>query len=185
MKWNFDKEQEKNCIFFFSDDSSRLTLSPLLIIFCVCVSVCVACTDTELHSLAARLKDWFGVLHLDANRDLKSSDSFDSTIGREYIPHNMCVCVCVQLFPVEPPRFPGLRRAGGDVDSDPPLFSVMSTSEHVSALPSHTHRYSTHSVLVKKKTCKWCRPLFQICSPLWFSSSQFSTRLWHQHLAHL
>ncbi|KAF3693887.1 Testican-1 Protein SPOCK Precursor [Channa argus] len=39
-----------------------------------------ACTDTELHSLAARLKDWFGVLHLDANRDLKSSDSFDSTI---------------------------------------------------------------------------------------------------------
>ncbi|XP_026186175.1 testican-1 isoform X2 [Mastacembelus armatus] len=40
-----------------------------------------ACTDTELHSLAARLKDWFGVLHLDANRDLKSSDSFDSTIG--------------------------------------------------------------------------------------------------------
>ncbi|XP_076021078.1 testican-1 [Genypterus blacodes] len=38
-----------------------------------------ACTDTELHSLAARLKDWFGVLHLDANRDLKSSDSFDST----------------------------------------------------------------------------------------------------------
>uniref|UniRef100_A0AAQ5Z7V8 SPARC (osteonectin), cwcv and kazal like domains proteoglycan 1 n=1 Tax=Amphiprion ocellaris TaxID=80972 RepID=A0AAQ5Z7V8_AMPOC len=40
-----------------------------------------ACTDTELHSLAARLKDWFGVLHLDANRDLKSSDSFDSTAG--------------------------------------------------------------------------------------------------------
>ncbi|XP_063732285.1 testican-1 isoform X1 [Eleginops maclovinus] len=40
-----------------------------------------ACTDTELHSLAARLKDWFGVLHLDANRDLKSSDSLDSTTG--------------------------------------------------------------------------------------------------------
>ncbi|KAM9356553.1 testican-1 [Symphorus nematophorus] len=40
-----------------------------------------ACTDTELHSLAARLKDWFGVLHLDANRDLKSSDSFDSATG--------------------------------------------------------------------------------------------------------
>uniref|UniRef100_A0AAQ4NMM0 SPARC (osteonectin), cwcv and kazal like domains proteoglycan 1 n=1 Tax=Gasterosteus aculeatus aculeatus TaxID=481459 RepID=A0AAQ4NMM0_GASAC len=40
-----------------------------------------ACTDTQLHSLAARLKDWFGVLHLDANRDLKSSDSFDSTAG--------------------------------------------------------------------------------------------------------
>ncbi|XP_045887409.1 testican-1 [Micropterus dolomieu] len=40
-----------------------------------------ACTDTELHSLASRLKDWFGVLHLDANRDLKSSDSFDSATG--------------------------------------------------------------------------------------------------------
>ncbi|KAM9376000.1 LOW QUALITY PROTEIN: testican-1 [Pholidichthys leucotaenia] len=40
-----------------------------------------ACTDAELHSLAARLKDWFGVLHLDANRDLKSSDSFDSAAG--------------------------------------------------------------------------------------------------------
>ncbi|KAM4732686.1 testican-1 isoform 1-T1 [Anableps anableps] len=39
------------------------------------------CSDAELHSLAARLKDWFGVLHLDANRDLKSSDSFDSTTG--------------------------------------------------------------------------------------------------------
>uniref|UniRef100_A0A8C3A3V3 SPARC (osteonectin), cwcv and kazal like domains proteoglycan 1 n=1 Tax=Cyclopterus lumpus TaxID=8103 RepID=A0A8C3A3V3_CYCLU len=39
-----------------------------------------ACTDTELHSLAARLKDWFGVLHLDANRDLKSSDNFDTSI---------------------------------------------------------------------------------------------------------
>uniref|UniRef100_UPI003AABA5D3 testican-1 n=1 Tax=Centroberyx gerrardi TaxID=166262 RepID=UPI003AABA5D3 len=41
-----------------------------------------ACSDTELHSLASRLKDWFGVLHLDANRDLKSSDSFDSAAGR-------------------------------------------------------------------------------------------------------
>ncbi|KAG7517854.1 testican-1 isoform X1 [Solea senegalensis] len=40
-----------------------------------------ACTDTELHSLAARLKDWFRVLHLDANRDLKSTDSFDSATG--------------------------------------------------------------------------------------------------------
>ncbi|XP_061755871.1 testican-1 isoform X1 [Nerophis ophidion] len=39
------------------------------------------CTDAELHSLAARLKDWFGVLHLDANRDLKSSDSSNSAIG--------------------------------------------------------------------------------------------------------
>ncbi|XP_041847111.1 testican-1 isoform X3 [Melanotaenia boesemani] len=40
-----------------------------------------ACSDADLHSLAARLKDWFGILHLDANRDLKSSDSFDSTNG--------------------------------------------------------------------------------------------------------
>ncbi|XP_038152465.1 testican-1 isoform X4 [Cyprinodon tularosa] len=39
------------------------------------------CSDAELHSLAAKLKDWFGVLHLDANRDLKSPDSFDSTAG--------------------------------------------------------------------------------------------------------
>ncbi|XP_075889171.1 testican-1 [Nelusetta ayraudi] len=39
------------------------------------------CTDSELHSLAARLKDWFGVLHLDANRDLKSSDNFDTAAG--------------------------------------------------------------------------------------------------------
>uniref|UniRef100_M4A1P7 SPARC (osteonectin), cwcv and kazal like domains proteoglycan 1 n=1 Tax=Xiphophorus maculatus TaxID=8083 RepID=M4A1P7_XIPMA len=38
------------------------------------------CSDAELHSLAARLKDWFGVLHLDANRDLKSSDNFDTSI---------------------------------------------------------------------------------------------------------
>uniref|UniRef100_A0A667X6G3 SPARC (osteonectin), cwcv and kazal like domains proteoglycan 1 n=1 Tax=Myripristis murdjan TaxID=586833 RepID=A0A667X6G3_9TELE len=40
-----------------------------------------ACSDTELHSLASRLKDWFGVLHFDANRDLKSSD-FDAATGR-------------------------------------------------------------------------------------------------------
>ncbi|XP_056145914.1 testican-1 [Lampris incognitus] len=40
------------------------------------------CSDTELHSLASRLKDWFGVLHLDANRDLKSSDSSDAATGR-------------------------------------------------------------------------------------------------------
>uniref|UniRef100_A0A1A8EAD2 Sparc/osteonectin, cwcv and kazal-like domains proteoglycan (Testican) 1 n=1 Tax=Nothobranchius kadleci TaxID=1051664 RepID=A0A1A8EAD2_NOTKA len=39
------------------------------------------CSDTDLHSLAARLKDWFGVLHLDANRDLRSSDSSDSSAG--------------------------------------------------------------------------------------------------------
>eukprot|EP00064_Thunnus_orientalis_P004171 superscaffoldBa00000372_g4182 len=38
-------------------------------------------TDAQLHSLAARLKEWFGVLHLDANRDLISSDSFDATTG--------------------------------------------------------------------------------------------------------
>ncbi|XP_051936913.1 testican-1 isoform X1 [Hippocampus zosterae] len=40
-----------------------------------------ACTDAQLHSLAARLKDWFGVLHLDANKDLKSTDSSDSATG--------------------------------------------------------------------------------------------------------
>uniref|UniRef100_H2TSQ6 SPARC (osteonectin), cwcv and kazal like domains proteoglycan 1 n=2 Tax=Takifugu rubripes TaxID=31033 RepID=H2TSQ6_TAKRU len=39
------------------------------------------CTDSELHSLAARLKDWFRILHLDTNRDLKSSDNSDSTAG--------------------------------------------------------------------------------------------------------
>ncbi|XP_046716090.1 testican-1 isoform X2 [Silurus meridionalis] len=31
-----------------------------------------ACSDADLRSLASRLKDWFGVLHLDANRDLKT-----------------------------------------------------------------------------------------------------------------
>lgn len=97
MEWKFDEEQEKE-LFFYSDDSSGLTASLFLIILCVCVCVCVsaACTDTELHSLSARLKDWFGVLHLDANRDLKSSDSFDSTTGREYIPMP-CACVCVRV----------------------------------------------------------------------------------------
>lgn len=95
----------------------------------MCVSA--ACTDTELHSLSARLKDWFGVLHLDANRDLKSSDSFDSTTGREYIPMPCaCVCVCVCLYPVAAEKscfFLVVMRASTDVDSDPALFSVMST----------------------------------------------------------
>ncbi|XP_062331896.1 testican-1 [Osmerus eperlanus] len=40
-----------------------------------------ACSDADLRSLASRLKDWFGVLHLDANRDLKSSNT-DSAAGR-------------------------------------------------------------------------------------------------------
>ncbi|KAK0150580.1 Testican-1 [Merluccius polli] len=40
------------------------------------------CSDRDLHSLASRLKDWFGVLHLDANRDLAASDSADSAPGR-------------------------------------------------------------------------------------------------------
>nr|XP_029500161.1 testican-1-like [Oncorhynchus nerka] len=40
------------------------------------------CSDGDLHSLASRLKDWFGVLHLDANRDLKSSANSDSAAGR-------------------------------------------------------------------------------------------------------
>ncbi|KAG7257665.1 hypothetical protein CRUP_027341 [Coryphaenoides rupestris] len=38
--------------------------------------------DRDLHSLASRLKAWFGVLHLDANRDLRASDSSDSAHGR-------------------------------------------------------------------------------------------------------
>ncbi|XP_028975374.2 testican-1 isoform X2 [Esox lucius] len=41
-----------------------------------------ACSDADLHSLASRLKDWFGVLHFDANRDLKSSTNSDSAAGR-------------------------------------------------------------------------------------------------------
>ncbi|XP_036404041.1 testican-1 isoform X2 [Megalops cyprinoides] len=40
------------------------------------------CTDQDLRSLASRLKDWFGVLHLDANRDLKSTATSDTTQGR-------------------------------------------------------------------------------------------------------
>lgn len=39
------------------------------------------CSDADLRSLASRLKDWFGVLHTDANRDLKSTAS-DSAQGR-------------------------------------------------------------------------------------------------------
>ncbi|KAA0709721.1 Testican-1 Protein SPOCK [Triplophysa tibetana] len=38
------------------------------------------CSDADLRSLASRLKDWFGVLHTDANRDLKSAAS-DSAQG--------------------------------------------------------------------------------------------------------
>ncbi|XP_028815621.1 testican-1 isoform X2 [Denticeps clupeoides] len=40
-----------------------------------------ACSDSDLRSLASRLKDWFGVLHLDANRDLKSLAN-DNSQGR-------------------------------------------------------------------------------------------------------
>ncbi|KAJ3587245.1 hypothetical protein NHX12_010843 [Muraenolepis orangiensis] len=40
------------------------------------------CSDRDLRSLGSRLKVWFGVLHLDANRDLKASDSSDSAPGR-------------------------------------------------------------------------------------------------------
>ncbi|XP_059372342.1 testican-1-like [Carassius carassius] len=39
------------------------------------------CSDADLKSLASRLKDWFGVLHTDANRDLKSTTS-DTAQGR-------------------------------------------------------------------------------------------------------
>lgn len=41
-----------------------------------------ACSDGDLRGLASRLKDWFRVLHLDANRDLKSSVNSDSAAGR-------------------------------------------------------------------------------------------------------
>ncbi|XP_058264271.1 testican-1 [Hemibagrus wyckioides] len=40
-----------------------------------------ACSDADLKSLASRLKDWFGVLHMDANRDLKISAN-DNSQGR-------------------------------------------------------------------------------------------------------
>ncbi|XP_016131849.1 testican-1-like isoform X4 [Sinocyclocheilus grahami] len=39
------------------------------------------CSDADLKSLASRLKDWFGVLHTDANRDLKGTTS-DTAQGR-------------------------------------------------------------------------------------------------------
>ncbi|KAJ3588524.1 hypothetical protein NHX12_012116 [Muraenolepis orangiensis] len=40
------------------------------------------CSDRDLHSLGSRLNVWFRVLYLDANRDLKASDSSDSAPGR-------------------------------------------------------------------------------------------------------
>lgn len=48
--------------------------------------VCIGCSDGDLRSLASRLKDWFGVLHTDANRDLKSAAS-DSSQGRKKYRH--------------------------------------------------------------------------------------------------
>lgn len=116
-----------------SDDGAALTASPLLIIFSVCVSE--GCTDSELHSLAAKLKDWFGVLHLDANRDLKSSDSFDTTTGREY---TRPACAPART------RVRCLVRAGSDVDCDPALFSVMSTCLNTTQ-PCHYTRRQTHT----------------------------------------
>ncbi|XP_063049532.1 testican-1-like [Engraulis encrasicolus] len=45
------------------------------------------CTDSDLRSLASRLKDWFGVLHQDANRDLKkSSDNTQSHFDTSILP---------------------------------------------------------------------------------------------------
>ncbi|XP_015205471.1 testican-1 isoform X2 [Lepisosteus oculatus] len=41
-----------------------------------------ACSDHELRSLASRLKDWFGALHQDANRDLKTTTASDAAQGR-------------------------------------------------------------------------------------------------------
>lgn len=55
---------------------------------CVCVHVFPACSDADLKSLASRLKDWFGVLHMDANRDLKTSVN-DNGQGRKH----MILCV--------------------------------------------------------------------------------------------
>lgn len=63
------------------------------------VCVCPACSDADLRSLASRLKDWFGVLHMDANRDLKISAN-DNGQGRKHM--NLCTvylcCVCVFIF---------------------------------------------------------------------------------------
>lgn len=145
---------KKRIVSLLSDDSSRLTLSPSAHYF---VSVCVACTDTELHSLAARLKDWFGVLHLDANRDLKSSDSFDSTAGREYTRyHNMytCgsvrVCVCVRSPFLLNMLFSPHEGRWGCRQRPPSVLCNVNTSEHISALPSYTHRRSHLTVLLEK-----------------------------------
>ena len=176
MKSAVDK-QERNC-FFSSDDSCRLTASPLLIILCfrVCVCVCVACTDTELHSLAARLKDWFGVLHLDANRDLKSSDSFDSATGREYIPHtSVCVCVhaCAHVY-VQPffcwaatlfSPHDGCRRCWQRPCSVQGIWTHLSSDTHTHThTHAHTHIYThTHTLSLKSKWPGHFLPL-QKCS---------------------
>ena len=202
MKSAVDK-QERNC-FFSSDDSCRLTASPLLIILCfrVCVCVCVACTDTELHSLAARLKDWFGVLHLDANRDLKSSDSFDSATGREYIPHtSVCVCVhaCAHVY-VQPffcwaatlfSPHDGCRWCWQRPCSVQGIWTHLSSDTHTRT-HAHTHIYThTHYHSNQSDLDIFCRfksahssDFFQSCVffPSW---SHLSSRLWHQHLAHL
>ena len=166
MKSAVDK-QERNC-FFSSDDSCRLTASPLLIILCfrVCVCVCVACTDTELHSLAARLKDWFGVLHLDANRDLKSSDSFDSATGREYIPHtSVCVCVhaCAHVY-VQPffcwaatlfSPHDGCRRCWQRPCSVQGIWTHLSSDTHTHT-HTRTHAYiHTHTHIITQIKVTW------------------------------
>lgn len=60
--------------------------------------LCIACSDADLRSLASRLKDWFGVLHLDANRDLKTSAN-DNAQGRKHSFYIFCaVFVCVHAF---------------------------------------------------------------------------------------
>ncbi|MGH0116649.1 UNVERIFIED_CONTAM: hypothetical protein FKN15_012244 [Acipenser sinensis] len=41
-----------------------------------------ACNDRELRNLASRLKDWFGALHHNANRDVKPTVSSDSATSR-------------------------------------------------------------------------------------------------------
>lgn len=64
---------------------------------CVYVCLCIACSDADLRSLASRLKDWFGVLHLDANRDLKTSVN-DNAQGRKHCFYVFLLCLCVYIY---------------------------------------------------------------------------------------
>lgn len=114
-----------------------------LIIWYFGVVLCAGCSDAELHSLAAKLKDWFGVLHLDANRDLKSPDSFDSTAGRECFTSPLSCfflpfCISVRLLQH--------ARDDADVDADPAVSPVMSTCFNTSQLSMSTLVYTLISL---------------------------------------